>query len=111
TNSTTAITAIAVGRSDHFMLSLDDGLSFKRILYPIHEGFLNIGALSKDALNYFFVAQDGVYRYSIADNTWVVIRLYNTVSEVTETLLGMGSSNASHFLNAEVFSFVFYYDD
>ena len=105
-NVNTGITVIAIARQDHVMLSLDDGQSFEKVLYPINNGFLNIASLSKDALCFFFVAQDGVYRYDISNKIWTDIRI-TTLGKSTD-LKGRGFYNTCCFNNAEVFSFVLY---
>lgn len=109
TNSGTGITVIALAKFDHVMLSLDNGQSFERILYPNNEGFAQVASVSRDGLFFFFVARDGVYRYSIGDKAWVVIRLLDS-DGVQEVLLGSGINNAAEFLNGEVFTFVLSHD-
>ena len=105
TNETTGVSVIAIAKSDHVLLSFDDGESFDRIVYPINLGFLQVASLSLDTLHFFFVAVDGVYRYSIAEKEWVVMRL-TTISNDTSNLAGIGINNACSFNNSEVFSFV-----
>ena len=107
-NANTGISVITIGRSDHFLLSLDNGLSFERVLYPYNEGFLNIASISQDGLCYFMVARDGVYRYYLDTKEWTVERL--VVSGVDTELLGQGMHNASCFLNEETYTFALYHD-
>ena len=109
TNTNTGVTVIAVARDNYVMLSLDDGLSFERVLYPASKTFLNIASISKDALYFFFVARDGVYRYSLADKTWVIIELVDSNGN-RKDLAGNGN-NVCCFNNSEVFSFVLYREE
>lgn len=111
TNSTTGINVLAIARFDHVMLSFDYGLTFEKVLYPSHGDFAQVASISKDGLYFFFVARDGVYRYSIDDKEWVVIRLITLTPEQL-TLEGTGINNACCFLSAEVFTFsLCYYED
>lgn len=109
TKASTGITVMCVARPAYVMISLDDGQSFERVLYPSNTGFLQIASVSKDALHFFFVAQDGVYRYTIADKSWTVIRI--TTPEKATELNGIGFNNMCCFNNAEVFSFPLYREE
>lgn len=111
TNETTGITVMAISRVDHVLLSFDYGVSFERVVYPANQGYLGIGSVSKDALNYFFVAQEGVYRYTIDTKEWTIIRVGNSPEQTANTLSGYGSNNTSCFVNAEVFSFILYREE
>lgn len=104
TNST-GVTVIGVARTDHVMLSLDLGQSFERILYPSNQGYIQIASVSKDGLYFYFVARDGVYRYSIGDKEWVIIRLGDN-----EVIDGVGVNNVCCFNNDEVFTFVVHHE-
>lgn len=111
TNINTNVTVLCIARNDHVMMSFDNGLSFDRILYPANGGFKNIASVSKDGLNFFFVASDGVYRYDIGNKAWTVIELIAESDGVKETLLGEGYNNVCCFNNAEVFSFPLWRED
>lgn len=109
TNASTHINLIAVSREQYFLLSIDEGLSFEKILYPAHSGYLRVASISEDALYYFFVAQDGVYRYDITNRLWV--RIQNDVADYSKNLVGLGLNNLCKFLNGETFSFVLYQEE
>lgn len=111
TNASTGVTVMCVARRDHVMISLDDGQSFERVLYPSNSGFLQIASVSKNALYFFFVAQDGVYRYTIVDKSWTVIRIPIPETDRFIELNGMGFNNMCCFNNAEVFSFPLYREE
>jgi len=108
TNINTGINVLAIAKFDYVMLSFDYGQTFERVLYPANNGFLQVASLSKDGLYFFLVAVDGVYRYTIGDKSWVVIRLINEAN-VQLTLEGIGINNACSFNNEEVFSFSLYH--
>lgn len=103
-NANTGINVLAIARPSHVLISLDYGQSFERVLYPVHAGFSNIASVSRDGLYFFFVARDGVYRYSIGDKDWIVIQHTSPA-----TLDGVGINNACCFLNEEVFTFALYW--
>lgn len=119
TNPNIGLTVIAVARPDHVMISRDNGQSFERVLYPAHGGFLQVASVSKDALHFFFVAVDAVYRYdlgSITDGTyspsageWVAIRIED--ENVPPNMEGVGQYNTCYFLSGEAFTFVLYDGD
>ena len=102
-NVNTGTNVLAIARPNNVLLSADFGQSFERILYPVHPGFSYVASISKDGLYFFFVARDGVYRYSIANREWVVVRFDDG------TLDGVGINNACCFLNADVFTFTLHY--
>jgi len=113
TNINTGINVLAIARYDQVLISLDYGQSFERVLYPSHDEFSQVASVSKDGLQFFFVAKDGVYRYTIGTKQWVVIRLIDIIPEepVQLTLNGIGINNACSFLNDEVFTFSLYHLD
>lgn len=109
-NVNTGINVLCIARFDHVMISLDYGLTFEKVLYPAHDSYAQVASVSKDGLYFFFVARDGVYRYSISDKEWVVIRLVNLTPEQL-TLEGVGINNSCCFLNGEVFTFALYHNE
>ncbi len=115
TNDTLGITMMAVGRSDHVIISYDAGQTFERVLYPTHNGFLQIASISDDGLHYFFVAVDGVFRYDLGLKTWDLLREgdlpASTAPQLEGTGIVSGRQNTAKFINAEVFTFVLYRED
>lgn len=109
TNANTGISVLCIARDTHVLISLNEGLSFEKVMYPINDGTLDIASVSKDGLCFFFVAQDGVYRYTIGSKSWEAIRI--TTPGAEPNLKGVGLHNTCYFENAEVFTFVLYDSD
>lgn len=105
-NEETNVTVICIARTDHVLISLNDAQSFERVLYPIHDDFLNIASISKDGKTFFFVASDAVYWYSVTDKYWEYHKRADDLP-----IIGIGHYNTCCFNNQHTFSFVLYYED
>lgn len=111
-NTGTIIICIATDKG-YVLISTDGGYTFKRVLYPEHQGYLRIASVSKDGLNFCFVARDGVYVYQLEPAQWkYVVKLKRKNPGTNEVepidIDGVAVGNICHFDNAEVFSFILY---
>lgn len=99
---------ICIGRENYFLYSANAGESFTTVYYPEYGGeFLNIASVSKDGLDYFFVATDGVYRCNLGTLLWGdKIRPYNGTSY--ENIEYSGINNICYFMTKDIFSFITY---
>jgi hypothetical protein len=71
---------IAVAHSDRVDISLDYGNSFKTVVYPTvaSDKYKNTASLSEDGQCFFYVHEDGVYRYMLGTEQWLLIEVVLT---------------------------------
>jgi hypothetical protein len=119
---------IAIAHADRFDLSLDGGETFSTIVYPTTAGdkYKNTASLSDDGQCFFYVHEDGVYRYMLGTEEWLLIEvqltqpLVNTAYPsytlerpnvgkiINSQVIG---ANYCHFVNPEKFAFMLAYTD
>lgn len=100
---------LAITFIDYILLSYNGGTTFTRILLPT-AGAGGIHTLSEDGKCYFYTAEEGVYRLTLDDLQWTLIRVKNGLTN--ETLSDSGKTywtniRQYYFKNAEVFTFYF----
>lgn len=120
---------IAIAHDDRVDISLDYGDTFTTIPYPTPGGvdYKNTASISDDGLCFFYVHTNGVYRYEIGIDNWM---LFEPVLDYTVTpqspfelaylerpvtglpiTTAMQGANYCHFINAERFAFALAYYD
>lgn len=100
---------VAIARSDHVLISLNSGISFERVLYPQNQGYSNIAGLSESGLYFFFVAQNGVFRYPLSGLD--TLRNWKHIETVDGEFIKGTTINTYSFWYDESFAFVTFNDD
>lgn len=114
---------IAIAHKDRVDISLDYGDTFQTIVYPTiaNDDYKNTASLSDDGQYFFYVHTNGVYRYAIGTEQWLLIEvvanqvynLFDYYSDVTIERQVSGlpidsdmiGANYCHFVNGEKFAF------
>lgn len=98
---------ICIARKDYFLVSFN-GVSFTTVYYPLYNGeFLDIASISEDGKNFFFVAEDGVYRCNLGTLQWGDKISVSSINGET-TIKYKGKNNICKFLTADIFAFLTY---
>ena len=96
---------VAITLRDRVLISYNNGAVFTSINFPTpsagYSGKAN--TLSEDGKCYFYIDRQGVYRLTLDDLVWTLIRIKD--GKTNETLPNVTVPSAYCFKNAEVFTF------
>lgn len=104
---------LAITLENNILLSYTGGASFTTIEFPTSQAGLAGGAhcISEDGKCYFYITEVGVYRLTLDDLNWTLIRVKNGLTN--ETLIDPTTGYIydrpvyCYFKNAEVFTFYY----
>ena len=96
---------VAITLRNRILISHNNGAVFTSINFPTPDAGYVCGAntLSEDGKCYFYIDQQGVYRLTLDDLVWTLIRIKD--GKTNETIGLAATPYAYRFKNAEVFTF------
>ena len=96
---------VAITLRDRVLISYNNGAVFTSINFPTPSAGYNCGAntLSEDGKCYFYIDKQGVYRLTLDDLVWTLIRIKD--GKTNETIGLAATPYGYRFKNAEVFTF------
>ena len=96
---------VAITLRNRVLISYNNGAVFTSISFPTPEAgaFCGANTLSEDGKCYFYIDKQGVYRLTLDDLVWTLIRIKD--GKTNETIGLAATPYAYCFKNAEVFTF------